>query len=157
MTCILAYHYSVTIVTKSQLSTVDGTLDYFGKTHIKYAIPVTIVIYIHFHSTTIDNAPQTTNAQMLWTGGILIRKWLYFYKNQLFSYSISYILIIIQNFAGSYASMYFFHQISLFSANSFMLYTQQYIVKLYAILLYSNIHTVLFNHIPIDFTIVLTE
>ena len=85
---------------------------------------------IHFHSTIIDNAPQTTDGQMLQTGGILIRKWLYFCKNQLFSYSISYNSYYHPKCAGMLTCSYFFHQIPLFSAYSFMLFTQQYIVKL---------------------------
>ena len=115
----------------------DGTLVYFGKIHIKYAIPATFVIIVSILPPLI----LLLRPQMYRCCGLeeFLRRWLPLTKIDHF----------LNEFYSCYrpkfrwfASMYFFYRIALFSTYCFTLLTQQYIVQQLLCIVFLVIHSV---------------
>ena len=103
---------------------VDGTVVYFGDTHIKYAIPATIVIILSIlPPLVLFLRPMVHRCIGLEE---FLRKWLPLTKIDHF---LNEFYACYRPKCQWYASMYFFYRIALFSSNCFTLLTQKYIVQ----------------------------
>jgi len=102
----------------------DGSVIYFGPTHIKYAIPAIIVIVISiFPPVILFLRPFLQKYEKVEQ---LLRRWLPLTRFDLFLNE--FYSCYRPNFQW-YASLYFFYRLALFFSASFTLLSQQYIIQ----------------------------
>ena len=102
----------------------EGDLVYFGRTHIKYAIPATIIIILCILPPLILLLrPAVDRCYKLER---FLRRWLPLTRIDHF---LNEFYSCYRPKCQWYASMYFFYRIALFTSYSFTLSTQQYIIQ----------------------------
>ena len=115
----------------------DGTLVYFGKNHIKYAIPATIIFILSILPPLVLLLRPQMHRCCRMEG--FLRRWLPLTKIDHF---LNEFYCCYRQKCRWYASMYFFYRIILFSAASFTLLTEQYIVQQLLCTVFLVIHSV---------------
>ena len=116
----------------------DGNLVYFGRSHIKYAIPATIVIILSIIPPLVLLLRPTVHR--CYRLERFLRRWLPLTRIDHF---LNEFYSCYRPRFQWYASMYFFYRIALFSSYSFSLSTQQYIIQQLLCIVFLVIHGIL--------------